>query len=312
MVVFGEVGGELHAVVAHAGRARDRRLGPAGETAARLVQLRAALRRINTRYRSGEPPPAAYDGVVADRDELDRVLLGSLRLPPDAPLVVVPPPSLFAVPWGLLRSTRSRPVTVAPSAATWLACSAHPTGDRVLVAHGPRLDHGARESRLIAGVYPSATRYTARRATVEAIRSAIGVHDVVHLVCHGLLRGDNPQFSSLELADGPLNVFDLERISRPPGLMVLSACDAGLPAARPGNEIMGLVASLLALGTGSVVAGVGLVPDARRTAAFMVGLHEAVAAGDSPAGALAACTARLDLDDPADAALAGFVCFGGG
>ncbi len=312
MVVYGEVGGELHAVVAHGGRARHQRLGSAGDTAARLVQLRGALRRIGARYRSGGPPPAGYAGVVEDRESLDRVLLGGLRLPADVPLVLVPPPSLFAVPWGLLRSAQGRAVSVAPSAATWLACSAHAPRERVLVAHGPRLDHGARESRLVAAVYPDATRYKARGATVETIRSAIGDHDVVHLVCHGLLRGDNPQFSTLELIDGPLNVFDLERISRPPGLMVLSACDAGLPAARPGNEIMGFVASLLALGTGAVVAGVGLVPDAGPTAAFMVRFHRAVAAGESPAAALAACTAPLDPDDPADAALAGFVCFGGG
>ncbi len=312
MVVYGDVGDELHAVVAGGGRARQHRLGPAAETSARLVRLRAALRRIGTRYRSGAPPPAAYAGLAEDRRELDRVLLAELALPPGQPLVVVPPPGLFGVPWGLLASARARPLTVAPSAATWLACSGREGGDRVLLANGPRLEHGARETRLVSTVYPGATRYTGREAKVDTIRRAIADHDLVHLVAHGMLRADNPQFSSLELTDGPLTVFDLESITRPPALIVLSACDAGLPAERPGNEIMGLVASLLALGTGAVVAGVGLVPDERRTATFMVRFHRAVAAGEAPAAALASCTARLDADDPADAALAGFVCFGGG
>jgi hypothetical protein len=54
------------------------------------------------------------------------------------------------------------------------------------------------------------------------------------------------------------------------------------------------------------------VPD-RQSVDWMVRLHEALAAGRQPSEALAAATETLDLDAPGPAAaLAGFVCYGGG
>jgi CHAT domain-containing protein len=104
--------------------------------------------------------------------------------------------------------------------------------------------------------------------------------DVAHLVCHGNFSSTNPMFSSLRLADGPMFVFDLERLSPPPAVVVLSAC---LPA---GNEILGLAASLLAAGTRAVIAAPVAVPDTSSTVDFMNELHRQLAAGTGPAEAL--------------------------
>ncbi len=138
----------------------------------------------------------------------------------------------------------------------------------------------------------------------------MGKADIVHLVAHGRLRHDNPQFSALEFADGPLSIYDLERLPRAPEVIALSACDAGVSAEFAGNEIMGFVASLLALGTRSVIAGVGLVPDARATGRVMSSLHRGIAAGSTPAESLSAAYAGLDMADPRNLAAAGFVSFG--
>lgn len=54
--------------------------------------------------------------------------------------------------------------------------------------------------------------------------------------CHALFRADNPLFSALQLADGPLTVYDLERLRAAPRDMILSACDDGVSAVRPGDE----------------------------------------------------------------------------
>ena len=81
---------------------------------------------------------------------------------------------------------------------------------------------------------------------------------------------------------------------------------------RPGDELMGLTAALLALGTTTVVASVVPVPD-DATSALMIAMHAELAAGAPAAAALARARTALDPEDPRHAvAHAGFVCFGAG
>jgi CHAT domain-containing protein len=78
---------------------------------------------------------------------------------------------------------------------------------------------------------------------------------------------------------------------------------------------MGLAAALLSLGTHSVVASVGLAPDAA-TRPIMLDFHRLLRTGAAPAEALAAAQAAVDLrgDEPDArlAALAAFICMGAG
>jgi CHAT domain-containing protein len=159
-------------------------------------------------------------------------------------------------------------------------------------------------------VYARAVSLSSRQATVEAVLSAMEGAALAHVASHGRFRADNPLFSSLELADGALTVYDIERLRRVPRTMVLSACDAGLPAARPGNEIMGLVAALLAAGTRTVLASTGLVPDTVSTLDLMTDFHSRLVAGERPAGALAAAQSRFEPLSPEGLAACSFVCFG--
>ena len=120
-------------------------------------------------------------------------------------------------------------------------------------------------------------------------------------------------FSALDLADGPLTVHDLESMRRAPETLVLSACDSGLSAVQPGDELLGLAASLLAMGTRTLVASLLPVPD-DATRSLMVDLHRRLRAGASPANALAAAQGHglASGDDGALAAVASFVCIGRG
>ena len=117
-------------------------------------------------------------------------------------------------------------------------------------------------------------------------------------------------FSSLQLADGQLTVFNLERLKATPRLLVLSACESGLSDVRPGDELLGLSAAVLSLGTTNLMASVVAVPDGT-TAALMVEVHRRLRSGETPPASLA--HARQTLDARGEAALimtAGFVCFG--
>jgi CHAT domain-containing protein len=129
---------------------------------------------------------------------------------------------------------------------------------------------------------------------------------VAHLAAHATFRADNGMWSSVHLADGPLTVYELETLVRPPDVVVLSACQSGLSTVRPGDEVLGLAAALLGLGTRAVVASVVPVADAD-TAPLMIALHHRLLAGDEPAVALAGAQAAIG-----GAVAASFGCFGAG
>ena len=140
---------------------------------------------------------------------------------------------------------------------------------------------------------------------MAAVLAAFEGAGIAHVAAHASFRADNGLWSSLELADGVLTVYELEQLRRPPEVVVLSACQSGLSAVRPGDEVMGLVAALLTLGTRSVVASVVPVED-RASEQLMVALHRRLLAGDAPAVALAGAQAV----SPGTISLS-YVCFGG-
>jgi CHAT domain-containing protein len=101
--------------------------------------------------------------------------------------------------------------------------------------------------------------------------------------------------------------------------VVLSACDSGLSAVRPGDELMGITAVLLGAGARTLIASVLPVP-ATATTTLMIDLHRRMLAGAGPALALAEAQQAL-MADPAGghraggtahATAAAFVCFGSG
>ncbi|HEY0641738.1 MAG TPA: CHAT domain-containing protein, partial [Pseudonocardiaceae bacterium] len=149
--------------------------------------------------------------------------------------------------------------------------------------------------------------FTGDDATVGAVAAALDGSGLAHLAAHGRVRADNPLFSALRLADGPLMVHDLEALDRAPGTVVLAACDTGRPVVAAGDELMGLSATLLRQGTARLVAPVLAVHD-ERTVPLMTALHRGLAAGRPAAVALA--DAQEGAGDPAVAAP--FLCLGAG
>ncbi|MBI1759001.1 MAG: CHAT domain-containing protein [Actinobacteria bacterium] len=309
--------GALHAVTVRDGIARLRRLGDP-RTVARLTEsLLFALRRLAVGHGGTAARSATW--AVADRTatRLSAELLRPVAdLVGDRPLVLVPPAELQALPWSMLPDCRDRAVTVAPSAAIWLRASTagpQPRDDRgrVLLVAGPGLPGAEAEIADLAAAYGEALGLTGRRATVANTLVGLDGAAIGHIAAHGRVRSDNPLFSALDLADGPLTVYDLERLSQPPELVLLPACQSGIGQALAGDELMGWTAALFALGTRTVVATVIPVPD-QTTRRLMVALHERLRGGSSPAAALQLARTAVS-DDPAErATAAAFVCFGAG
>jgi hypothetical protein len=307
--------GDVHAVVLRDGRAAHRRLGRLESAVAALEDMRFGLDRL-ARPGGSQMSRAAAAAIVADAAAtLERAVLPQGFLDDSAgEVVVVPPAELFPVPWALLPSLRSRLVTVAPAARLWLDRidgGDEGTGTRLVLVGGPALPAAAAESRRIASLYRDVDRFTARTSKVEAVLAALDGAGVAHIIAHGGFRADNPLFSSLRLADGGITVYDLARVPTLPPVIVLSACNAGITSARPGNETMGIVAGLLGTGVRTVIASTGLVPDTVMTTATMVGLHRLLRAGRTPAGALAEVQS-VAMQGPDRYAAGSFVCFGAG
>lgn len=228
--------------------------------------------------------------------------------------MLVPTGPLHALPWAALPSCLGRPVSVAPSATLWHRAACAPAagdGAQVFVA-GPGLTHASTEVIALARRYRGAHRLTGRSSTVDSVRAALDGATLAHVAAHGRFRADNPLFSAIQLVDGPLTVYDLERLARPPRHVVLSACDSGLPSVRPGDELLGLASALLAMGTRTLIATVIPVPD-DASLGLMLHLHDQLRAGIPPATALATTVREFATADPVTRAAAlGYLCLGYG
>ena len=59
---------------------------------------------------------------------------------------------------------------------------------------------------------------------------------MLHLATHAVFRSDNPELSSIKLADAWLTVSDLAEIAHGAQLVTLSACETGKTGIKAGDE----------------------------------------------------------------------------
>lgn len=315
LVEYVRLDADLYAVTVAGGRAQLHHLGAWGPIGRLVDRVPFALRLLGRADTSRASRGAAATLLDDAGRRLDRALLGPLGdRARHGPLVVVPTAPLHGLPWSTLPGCAGRVLTVAPSAALLLAAR-EPVPDpgrtgRVAVVAGPGLAGALAEAAAVARIH-SADPLVGPAATIAATTAAMDGAWIAHLATHGSVHPENPLFSALTLADGPLTAYDLERLRRLPRIVVLASCDSGRLVVRSGDELLGLTATLLSHGARQIVASAVPVPDLD-TAPIMVALHRQLAAGTPPAAALA--RAQLDLGgggSAAAAAAASFVCLGG-
>ncbi|MCP2335711.1 CHAT domain-containing protein [Actinomadura rupiterrae] len=299
LLQFVRIDDALWAVTIADGRPQRHCLGSYAQAAQQVELIHAALRNLS----DDEQHDDALHSLAQSTCRLDEQLIAPLAIPASE-VVIAPTGSLHALPWNVLPSLYGRPCSVVPSATAWLRAHTIPeqaTTWRVLLVAGPGLVHAEQETRVLRRVHPSAFALDGPRARVETVRHAMDGATLVHMATHGEFRVDNPMFSRLLLADGPLTVHDLEELSAAPRTVVLSACDVGRGGAD--DAVIGMVGVLLALGTRTVVASPVPLRDAA-SPPFMADLHALLAAGTSPSRALAAL--------PRSPGLLGLTCYGAG
>jgi len=287
-------------------------LGPAAAARDAVAACASAMRSLVTTP-SSRPGGAARLGLLRRATGALDAMLAPL-VTGAGPVVLVVPAALHAAPWQLLPSLAGRPVTVAPSATWWYRTETAdgPRGTaaaRATVVAGPRLAVADDEAGDVAACYPGATLLTGPAATGAAVSTAMAGATLAHIACHGRIRDDNALWSSLELFDGPLYLYDLERLGRTPPLVVLSGCETGV-GVRVGDQLIGLSSVLLGSGTLSLVASRCPVPDSDATREAMTALHRQIAVGASPAGVLARLSTGWSDGDPVALVAAALGCFG--
>lgn len=295
LVELTQIDGVLHALVA--GRGRVRHL-VVGDTAAGAAAVDFALFTLRQAAR-GRRSQLDVAGARLERSLLGAALDGV----GESRVVVSGTSALQGVPWGLLPSLAQRPVTSTPSARLWLrARAAAPAEERRVMLVGPGLGSGGAEVPAVAAQDPDAEVLDGESATVGAALTALDGASLAHVAAHGHFREDSPLFSSLTLADGPLLVHDLQRLERPPHRVVLSACESGVMAPVGDQELLGLAAALLSMGTAGVVSSLAEVDDAA-TVEVMVALHARLRSGGGLGDALLAAR-DVAAGDPVLAATA--------
>jgi tetratricopeptide (TPR) repeat protein len=293
---YAAAGDQLVAVVIGPQGTRLVELGPAQPVYQSIDLLLFSLRRL---LRRGRHAAQARESAEFYRAALRRALVTPLGVGDDEPLVIVPSGRLHRVPWPGLHPAET---CVVPSATFW--ARSHRTAPpaaaaRLALVAGPDLPGALAEVRQIHRACQEADLLLPPDSNVQATLKLISGADLAHLACHGLLRSDNPMFSSLLLSDGPLTLYEVLNAGVAPRRVVLAACDAGAEYRYAGGEVLGFVSALMARGTAGVVTSAIPLPDGA-SVPLMTRLHREVAAGTSMAQALWKARTTADLERAED------------
>jgi tetratricopeptide (TPR) repeat protein len=242
---------------------------------------------------------AAVASLSRTLTALDDMLVAPLEAGGD--LHVAARAVLLAVPWASLPSRRGKRTWANSWVDLRVGEPVRRTDDALVVA-GPGLRFSTAEAKLVASVWERAESLVGEGATCAAVLGGLASAGVVHLAAHGTHEADNPLFSSLRLADGPLFAHELDGTDLRGVVVVLSACEVGLSTSRIGGESLGLTSVLLRLGARAVIASVAPLRD-DVAARVMPALHAELRDGAMPGTALA----RAVADEPEPVPL---VCFG--
>ena len=237
-------------------------------------------------------------------------------------LVIAAPGILNGMPWSMLPGMHGRTFTLAASASRWVRQRMALRGDyhtpsstdpgvaptvasrpqRSGFAIGPRVARGTEETQLASAAWPSPA--VLQHPSVDDVAELATKVDVLHIAAHGRHAVDNPMFSGLELADGALFGYDIDRIEPVPSTVILSACEAGRSSVRWGEEAVGMTRIWLHAGTRCVIAAPVVVAD-DDACELLAAVHQGLAAGLMPSEALAAASRDTGVVAPFQAHGAG-------
>jgi hypothetical protein len=192
-------------------------------------------------------------------------------------------------------------ISYAPSATIYELFMARPRSahrDALLIGapdeHAPLIRE---EIESICSVLNSERTFVGRAATRDCLEREMKSAGLIHIASHATFRPDNPMFSSFQLDDGPINLFDIFKLRTEASLITLSGCGTGLSHVVAGDELLGLVRGFLYAGAASVVLSLWDVND-RTTADLMKHFYSSLMKGQNTAQSLRSAMLHVRLQHP--------------
>ncbi len=172
-------------------------------------------------------------------------------------------------------------ISYAPSATIYRSCfpsDSRPCADPLVIGvPDVRAPQILDEVHNIASVFQNAKVFVGADATVDRLREFSTSARLIHIASHGSFRNDNPMFSSIQLGDTWLSLFDIYNLRTSAELVTLSGCGTGMSKIVGGDELVGLVRGFLYAGARSLVVSFWDVHD-QTTADFMKNFYSNLAA----------------------------------
>ncbi|MFB4283665.1 CHAT domain-containing protein [Nonomuraea sp. MTCD27] len=278
-----------------------------------LTSVRELVTELSATLEAAPRDPAALARVstlLADELLVNLVAPVAERLAPGDRLWLVPHDALHRVPLHAVDPRLAgHPVAYVPSASLLRHCRAGRGGRRkraLVVADPPAaapLTFGATQAALLARLFATEVladaQATGARLTTRLRRAA---PDILHVGAHGVFDPRAPMRSGVLLADGLFTAERFRTLHLSGILVVLAACRSGVTAARPGDELLGLVRSVLNAGAPALLVSQWTV-DELATAMLLGHFYEGLAARRSAVEALSTAQ-RLLRETTADGVLA--------
>jgi hypothetical protein len=236
----------------------------------------------------------AADLVLGELDALLWEPVRALVPVPRRGWILSPHGPLHRVPFGALKGSagylvETTELGIIPSVGVWMRTPARrrrgPSRAYVAGVTSPRLpairdEISAVRDRLLG--WEIEVDFDPHR---EHVLAEATTADLLHLAAHGALRVDNPAFSFVELADGPLYLHDLFDQRLPGSTVVLTACSTARGVSSAGDEWLGMARGFLQAGASAVIGSLWPIHDAA-TKALVNDLYAGIGSGDRPSRAL--------------------------
>src|SRR5262249_18745096 len=233
-------------------------------------------------------------------------------------LVILPHGPLHYVPFHALTDGRtylvdSFEISYAPSAAVLSLCRSRKRHEshkprskaavsisqaREMVAVGvasPDIPNVEDEIGALGNIFPGMVKLTGKEATGRNLLRRASDARFLHIASHGYFRPDNPMFSYLKLSDSNLTFYNLLDMKLKAEMVTLSACQTGVNAVFPGDELHGLMRGFMYAGASSLVVSLWRASDAS-TAALMAEMYKHIRAGSTKRAALRTAQIRVKQD----------------
>jgi CHAT domain-containing protein len=230
---------------------------------------------------------------------LFQALVAPLKIEGKRKLIILPDDVLHYLPFHAFHDGKRYLIErfelqYAPSASVLARCHTaktrlpnHVTQYPALIlgySNSGQLQHVSNETKTVAATLKSSRLFQETDATLAHLRQYGMDSRLIHIASHAVFRADNPLFSSIQLADEPLNVIDLYHLNLRAQLVTLSACETGINQLK-GGDLFGLVRGCLYAGAPSVVVSLWQVDDAS-TAELMQNFYQQLKEGEPLGSAL--------------------------